>query len=184
MLNRRCFVRVEALQISVTTKLSNVIDGDFCIHEAGNTCFSNGVVSNISLQACSLCCCLHQFTNFVFAEWCLHVKNAAAWSSAMIDGQVKRAVSVFHFFWTVTFEFLVVIHCTSFVVSCLSRWIKCSCITIATGGVTLLYSLKGQSMIVVYLFLSLRMYLNNEFCFQVRWRIVKFFSRESNEYCI
>ena len=43
---------------------------------------------------------------------------------------------------------------------------KCSCLSCynLVLGVTLLYSLKRQSMIIVYLSLSLGMFLNNEFC--------------------
>ena len=43
------------------------------------------------------------------------------------------------------------------------NFLVCQCYNLVLG-VTLLYSLKGQSMIIVYLSLSLGMFLNNEFC--------------------
>ena len=91
--------------------------------------FLNGVVANISLQACWLCCCFHQFTKLVLPVWCLHVPNAVALSFPMIDGQVEWIVGVVHFFRTVTSEFLVIIIWTTFAVCCLSGRIKCSWIT-------------------------------------------------------
>lgn len=66
-----------------------------------------------------------QSLNLVFPEWYFVVPNAVSWSSSMIDAQVKRAVRFIHFCWTVTPEFLVIINWTSFVVCCLSGWIKC-----------------------------------------------------------
>ena len=102
--------------------------------QARYTSFSNSVVVKISLQASWLRSCFHQLTNLVLAEWCSHVPDVAARSSLIIYGQVKRAVSAIHFFWTVTLEFLVIENWTTFVVCCLRGWIKCSCITIAAAG--------------------------------------------------
>ena len=59
-----------------------------------------------------------------------HVPDVAARSSPIIYGQVKRAVSAIHFFWTVTLEFLVIENWTKFVVCCLRGWIKCSFILV------------------------------------------------------
>ena len=69
------------------------------------------------------------FTKLVLAEWCFQVPDAVVWSSSIIDAQVKGAVSVVHFSWTVTSEFLAM-NWKTFVVRCMSGRIKCSGITI------------------------------------------------------
>ena len=66
------------------------------------------MVSNVPRQASCLCCCFHEFTNLVLADWCFQAPNAVVCSSSIIDGQVKEAVSVVYFSWTVTSEFLII----------------------------------------------------------------------------
>ena len=96
--------------------------------------FSNNVLGKISLQAYRLRSFFNQLTNLALAKWCPRVPYVAARLSPIIYGQVKRAVSAIHFFWTVTLEFLVIENWTKFVVCCLRGWIKCSFITIAAAG--------------------------------------------------
>ena len=84
-----------------------LVERHFCIHEARNTCFSNGVVAIFPCKPAIFATVFTQFTNLVLAEWCYLVPNVVAWYSSMIDGQANRTVSVRHFFWTVTYVFLV-----------------------------------------------------------------------------
>ena len=93
------------------------------------------MVSSIPLQASCLCCYFYELTNLVLAEWCFQVPDAVVCSSSIIDGQVhvKGAVSIVHFNWTVTSEFLVIMNWTTLIVCCLSGRIKCSCVTITTA---------------------------------------------------
>ena len=52
----------------MTTQLIYVIGGDICIHQPGNTGFSDAVVGDVAFDACAFRCFREKFAKLVFTQ--------------------------------------------------------------------------------------------------------------------
>ena len=131
MIARSHFVRIKTFKVFMTTQLSYVIGGDICIHQPGNTAFSDALVGDVAFDARAFRCFWEEFANLVFTQGSFLIPHWIFWLSFVIDSEEKRCFGVFHWIWSTFHKLFVKSYRTTFAVCCFCSGIICSLLAIS-----------------------------------------------------